>query len=549
MKSEALEHRKTFDIAACGLGTPRLQFATAPQWYSTSRTVHCLPHNNRYPAYQTRNSKVGKPLIVERLSSELSLLALRHLHTSVQTRRFLMSGTSDKARFYLERSVPELQELASKKIFDKEEISSVAKKRSDFEHRINARGCQPSDYAHYAAYEMNLESLRRRRIKRLGIKANNHVGQRRIFFILERATKKFHGDVGLWMQYISFARKQRASGKVSQILTSVLRLHPIKAELWIYAASYAMEERGDMTEARSHMQRGLRFCKSDKRLWIEYARLEMTYISKIMGRRQILGLDDQHDEQETKDRGEGIGGDVVALPTITANDIRPNKRPSDTRDSDALRELSAGPALLGAIPIAIFDTAMKEFQGDQQLCLQFFDMIAEFPYLPCTTEIIMHMIDTLHALAPRTPETLIRWIKQPVIGKDVMSAGFPTNLGISLDRIQTALKKLGSISVAPEGSQPRIDLEQRVIEWMLSYLEVADLDPDISQVLMITLRKIWSQFQLDVELDPSERGAAVANFISRFQDRGIDKLAAPAGAWALRVWPDGPNLAPRSKGV
>lgn len=144
-----------------------------------------------------------------------------------------MAGASDKARYFQEQSVPELQEFARKKIFTKEEIVSIARKRSDFEHILSARGSKSQDYVRYAEYEMNLESLRRKRVKRLGVRTSDHTGQRRIYFILDRAIKKFPGDVGLWMQYITFAQKQKSDKKVLQLVTSLLRLHPTKPELWI----------------------------------------------------------------------------------------------------------------------------------------------------------------------------------------------------------------------------------------------------------------------------------------------------------------------------
>ena len=449
-----------------------------------------------------------------------------------------MSGASDKARFYLEQSVPELHELAAKKIFTREEINSIARKRSDFEHKLNARGSKPSDYARYAEYEMNLESLRRKRVKRLGVKTTNHIGERRIFFVLDRATKRFQGDIALWMQYINYARKQRSNKKVSQILTSVLRLHPAKAELWIYAANYAMEERADITEARSYVQRGLRFCKKDERIWIEYARLEMIYISKIVGRRQILGLDHQREQQEDGNSTERISGDVVALPAITAEDIDPHKRASGDVDQEALEKLSASPALSGAIPTAIFDAAMKEFQGSHKLCQQFFDMVAEFHGLPCTAQILAQLMDTMRVLAPGDPETLIRWIKQPVIGINVFSAAFPTNFGVSLDRIQTSFKMFESSLAAPNVLRAQSNVEQQILEWLLSYLKEEGLDPDITKVITMTLRKVWGRFQSDIELDPSGQEPQVSSIISKLEAEGVHKLAELARAWALRTWPD-----------
>ena len=449
-----------------------------------------------------------------------------------------MSGASDKARFYLEQSVPELHELAAKKIFTIEEINSITKKRSDFEHKLNARGSQPSDYARYAEYEMNLETLRRKRVKRLGVKTTNHTGERRIFFVLDRATKKFQGDIALWMQYINYARKQRSNKKVSQLLTSVLRLHPTKAELWIYAANYATEERADITEARSYMQRGLRFCKEDESIWIEYARLEMIYISKIVGRRQILGLDDQRKQQVDENRTEVISGDVVAVPAITAEDIDPHKKPSGDVDQEALEKISASPALSGAIPTAIFDAATKEFKDSHKFCQQFFDMVAEFHILPCTAQILAHVTETMYAVTPGDPETVIRWIKQPVICTNLSSATFPTNFGVSLDRIQISFKRFDSFSEAPNVLRAQTNLEVQILEWLLSYLKDEGLDPDIHKVIVMTLKKVWRQFQSHIELDPSGRGSEVSSIVSRLEAEGGRKLADIARAWALRTWPD-----------
>lgn len=211
-----------------------------------------------------------------------------------------MSGASDKARFYLEQSVPELKEYERKKIFTTDEITSIARKRSDFEHKINARGSSPTNYTRHAEFEINVDALRRKRVKRLGIRATAHNGQRRIFFVFDRGTRKFPGDVGLWMQSVEYARGQHSHKKVSQILTNALRLHPTKSDLWTYAAQFAMEENGDMTEARSYMQRGLRFCKNSSALWLQYAKLELVYIAKIAARRQILGVGENAPKKKRK---------------------------------------------------------------------------------------------------------------------------------------------------------------------------------------------------------------------------------------------------------
>ena len=399
-----------------------------------------------------------------------------------------MAGASDKARFYQEQSVPELQEFSRKKIFTKEEIASIARKRSDFEHVLNARGSKPHNYARYAEYEMNLESLRRTRVKRLGVKTSTHTGQRRIFFILDRATKKFPGDVGLWMQYITFAQKQRSNKKVSELLTSVLRLHPTKPELWIYAATMRS---ADITEARSYMQRGLRLCGSSQVLWIEYAKLEMINIGRMAGRTRILGLDVEKVEEKSRQNSEDAHDDMITLPTFTAEDTMPVQPPSGGVEGEALEKLSTSPALSGAIPMAIFDAAMKHFKEDNELCQQFFDVVAEFHDVPCQESVLSHMMDTLQAIAPESPGTLIRWIQQPVISIEVTSPAFPALFGLCLDRMKKSFETLIPSSIAPETVRPRSILGQQVIAWMLTY-QKEYLDADVRKVIETAIRKVES---------------------------------------------------------
>ena len=397
-----------------------------------------------------------------------------------------MAAASDKVRFLQERSVPELQEFARKRIFSRDEIASIAKKRSDFEHILSARGSKPQDYIRYTEYEMNLESLRKKRVKRLGVKISNYTGQRRIFFVLDRATKKFPGDVGLWMQYITFAQKQASKKMVSQLLTSVLRLHPTKPELWIFAATMGST---NMMEARSYMQRGLRLCGSSEKLWVEYAKLEMIHISKIAGRKRILDLDVVEIEKEST-QNTGTGDDsTIDLPAIPPEDFVPAQRPSD--GLEVLEKLCTGPVSLGAIPMAIFDAAMRHFRSSDNLCQQFFDMIAEFPQVSCQQSILCHIMDTLRSVAPQSPETLIRWIQQPVIGIDVTTPEFPALFRCCLDHMKKSFETLTPVAARQGTTRPMSILGQRVIVWLLSYQKDV-LDADIRQVMSTTIKKVES---------------------------------------------------------
>lgn len=421
----------------------------------------------------------------------------------------------------------------------KKEITSIAKKRSDFEHNINARGSQPSDFARYAEYEMNLESLRRKRVKRMRIKASTHTGQRRIFFVLERATKKFHGDIGLWMQYIEFARKQKSNKKLSGIITNVLRMHPARPELWIYAANYAMVVRDDMTEARSYMQRGLRFCKKSQNLWCEYAKLEMIYIANICDRGRVLGWNQNSPNEDLAPSAERLEGDLLTFPASLAFDT--DSQAEDSVDQDILKALQATPVLSGAIPMAIFDGAMKQFADHSLIAERFFDLIVEFHDTPCASKILQHIIDHLLATAPSGPATLMCFVRQPVLGVPTLSSGFPGALGRSLDRFNSAMTTDASSTSPKQNWHFHPVLFLKAIEWILKFI-VEDLDSDIYKAILLTVRKWWNQYESSIQQDGATDRQIFIKVLGELQKKGFQELLNLALPMALRLWPNDPEI-------
>lgn len=303
------------------------------------------------------------------------------------------------------------------------------KKRSDFEHKINSPGPTSADFARYAEYEMNLDTLRRKRVKRLGTKSRSYHGQRRIFSILDRATHKLGGDVALWMQYIQYAQKQKAHKKLSQILDNALRLHPTRDDLWMYAARYVLEDRDDITEARGYMQRGVRFCKKSKLLWLQYGKLEMLYITRLSER----------------------------VSASTAN-------------STAF--------LSGAIPMAIFDTAMKHFENDAAFARQYYDTIHEFRDTNCTPAVLERIVNYMITEFPSSFHSQICYAECPVAVIYPTSADFPRAFRTSLSR----LKECGDRY--PDANK---ELSAEVVKWLQPIIERDDLDPALHKVIQANI--------------------------------------------------------------
>ncbi|KAL8945192.1 MAG: hypothetical protein Q9211_000273 [Gyalolechia sp. 1 TL-2023] len=461
-----------------------------------------------------------------------------------------MAGASDKARFYLERSVPELQELVRKKLFTNEEVGSIVKRKSAFEYKLNARGSTASDYARYAEYEMNLESLRQKRSRRLGVSLTSYTGQRRIFSILDRATKKFHGDTALWLQYLTFARRQKANKKVFQIITSMLRLHPTDPKLWIYAADYALEERGDVTEARSYIQRGLRFCNQSQYLWSEYLKFEMIYIAKITTRRQILGLDSnspkmsQGSDSKTRDAG------LITLPrTTTGHMDLERQKPDLSHPTELNRNILSTSALSGAIPIAVFNSAMEKFPRDTTFGAQMFGIVALFHQLQCTRRILEHIAETLMEIAPDDAASLKCSINEPVVGVGPTSTELPSALIKVLHRFNFATRRLESPDGPPEHIRIRASVSRHMILWIVPYLSAPEVDSDIQAVLVTVLKTAWDYCLSDIEartksssVDTKSSGVEMATLLEKLHMYGFKDLVQSGLDPSLRLWPDEPRL-------
>lgn len=285
------------------------------------------------------------------------------------------------------------------------------------------------------------------------------------------------GDLGLWMQYIEFARKDKAYKRLNEIFTQVVRLHPTKPELWIYAANYFMESQADITDARSYMQRGLRFCKNSEQLWIEYAKLETIYIGKIAGRRKILGLDVDRTKKEQEKEDE----DMIALPQITAEDVNPSLKKDDGVDEVALQNLASAPILTGAISIAVFDSAMKQFDGKPVVAERFFDMFAEFDQVPSVTRILQHVEDFVRSNAAESVQAASCAFRLPFFGLHPGSPEFPAVLAGALDTLNAAIAQHPSF---------KRHLSSIAIRQILQSTRFAEhMDAVVKKVLASQLRK------------------------------------------------------------
>ena len=87
----------------------------------------------------------------------------------------------ERVQWNQEQMLSELKDLQQKRIFSPAEVREILKKRSAFETALIRRVPRKRDFLAYIEYEMNLERLRRVRVKKLSGSAPLCPIRRRIY--------------------------------------------------------------------------------------------------------------------------------------------------------------------------------------------------------------------------------------------------------------------------------------------------------------------------------------------------------------------------------
>lgn len=408
---------------------------------------------------------------------KIELVSTTYLDTSSTTfsppQNYIMA---EKIRYYLEQSVPELEDLKIKGLFDKNEITMVMRRRTDFEHRITGRGCKPKDFLRYTEFETNLEKLRKKRYNRLSKvgmietkpSISDWAGTRRIMFIFDRATRRYPGETELWSQYLKFAKSNGAIKVIYKVYSRLLQLQPRNINAWLSAAKYEFETNGNAKGARVLFQRGLRLNSESLELWLNYAQFELTYISKLLARRKVLGLitekqqreametEEAKLEQEIKksdDNGDELTGDKIELPSTEEIKDQLNLLPE--ADMNMLGNPETNPALKGDVVLTIFDlcipallesipkysTAIKPDDKVFEIVEKFLALFDKFPDLN-RDYLYLHVLNYIQREYANDLRTLLTDITLPIRAVTVNSDNLAEALQLAVNKFIAYKRKL-----------------------------------------------------------------------------------------------------------
>ncbi len=137
---------------------------------------------------------------------------------------------------------------------------------------------------------------KRKRRKRIQPHSSDASVAKNINAIYTRATERFPADLDLARAHVRFIKRQSGSSEVGgkslgKLYGRLLRLHPREAGLWVEAANYEMFSAGNVSAARTLLQRGIRHNPQNPSLWLQLFRMEWFHMRRQRGRNAALGKD------------------------------------------------------------------------------------------------------------------------------------------------------------------------------------------------------------------------------------------------------------------
>lgn len=380
----------------------------------------------------------------------------------------------------------ELKDLVQKGLFTQSEVKQIVKKRTQFETALVRRIPKKSDFLRYAAYEMNLEQLRRKRVERLKMEKtapsiSDYAIVRRQFQIFERALKKFKSDVGLWTQYIQVAKREGARSLVGRITARALQLHPRTPALYIIAASHELNHMSP-SAARALLQRGLRLNADSVDMWREYVRMEMGFVEGMRRRWTVLGI---HEEDHP----------IAEAETTTEEDMAPLTPEEIAAEKGGDEGEKARQAIMdGAIVKSVISSAAKALPSIN-LFSALEVLIRSYPSQErLRTALLDHLYSVLKVTLPDDPQAVKMLATRRL--RELASQENSNNSVVAegeefVDALQAANESFSA--AVGTGSPNASGMADIYVEFIEEWCKLPTLDPNLRAYLVASLRKLARQ--------------------------------------------------------
>ncbi|PIA28791.1 hypothetical protein AQUCO_06600006v1 [Aquilegia coerulea] len=160
-----------------------------------------------------------------------------------------------------------------------------------------------------------------------------------------------------------------------QVMAKVIRFHPKKPSLYMYAAQWEFDHNLNAAAARALMMEGLRQCPNSEDLWVEYLRMELTYLYKLKTRKVVLGEDtgslvrdpEDNDDKQWKDENKDL--------FMPLDEERTNADGSDVQDEESENKLDVFSEQASRTLQAVYSNAVEALPSSMNLRKRFLEIL------------------------------------------------------------------------------------------------------------------------------------------------------------------------------
>ena len=199
---------------------------------------------------------------------------------------------ADKVQMALETLVPEMDILIQKNYFTKKDVKKIMKKRRYHEYQFEKTDVMPLDFFKAIKYEKVLNNRMKQQKKNLHIKKNDYYDFhfiRRIIVLYKKCLIKFNkNNENIWMEYFNFLISNKCSDILNKEIGRCLTLHPTNINFWKIAAYHEYEDNLNFQNARSLLQKCIKFNQYNIQAYLEYFTFEIIFAKNFIERKDIL---------------------------------------------------------------------------------------------------------------------------------------------------------------------------------------------------------------------------------------------------------------------
>ncbi|CAG9087109.1 unnamed protein product [Plutella xylostella] len=179
----------------------------------------------------------------------------------------------------IEDMINELEQMRRTGMYNDDEIREIARKRKEFEYKIQRRVKSKEDFVHYIEYELTMLediSLRRRQANLSELKKDiEYAIAKRVNKVFKQFIYRFQNDIEIYFQYIKFCRGVGFESTISGIIGQMLQMYGDKPKMWQLASKWESEEQRNLPAARDFLLKGLHRHPDAEVLYLDLFKIEL----------------------------------------------------------------------------------------------------------------------------------------------------------------------------------------------------------------------------------------------------------------------------------